>query len=178
MRSGERTLNLAQAYLDSFETGVDRRPVQARFRSPAEADIEASGREEARRIVKRVVEDLGRLLGTSETVARIQEWRESYAENLLRCPFGNPIEVELEALVKKGIRARNRWVYYHHLRILQQTADDYTGPKTTINDFRECLESLQKLRPDDEASIPEETEERPARGSKEFVNRNQADVPG
>ena len=76
-----------------------------------------------------MVEDLGRLLGTSETVARIQEWQESYAENLLQCQFGNPIEVELETLIDKGIHARNRWVYYHHLRILMQKVEDYSRPK-------------------------------------------------
>ena len=166
---GQRTLHLAQTYLDFLDKGETRELARLGFASPAESDIEASQREEPRRIVARVVEDLGRLLGTSETVARIQEWQESYAENLLQCQFGNPIEVELETLIEKGIHARNRWVYYQHLRILMQKVDDYSRPKDVTRSFKTCLEALQELRPDDVAFDADQTEKMVREGVDLFV---------
>ncbi len=155
---GQRTLHLAETYLDFLDKGETRELERLGFASPADADIEARRREEPRRIVARVVEDLGRLLGTSETVARIREWQESYAENLLQCQFGNPIEVELETLIEKGIHARNRWVYYHHLRILLQKAEDFSRPEDVISSFKRSLDELHELRPDDDAFDAEDAE--------------------
>jgi enolase/phosphohistidine swiveling domain-containing protein len=171
---GQRTLLLAQAYLDFLSLGETGELTRLGFAAPAEADIEASEREEPRRIVGRVVEDLGRLLGTSETVARIQEWQESYAENLLQCPFGNPIEVELETLIDKGIHARNRWVYYHHLRILMQKVEDYSWPKDVTEPFKTCLDALHELRPDDESFDAGQAETMVREGVEAFITGVQA----
>jgi phosphohistidine swiveling domain-containing protein len=146
---GRRTLLLAQAYLDYLANGDTAELARLGFGSPAESDVEARKREGPRLIVERVVEDLGRLLGTSETVARIEEWQESYAENLLQCQFGISIQDEAETLVSKGIHARNRWAYYHHLRILLQKVEDFSKPEDVTSDFKRCLEALQELRPDD-----------------------------
>jgi enolase len=166
---GKRTLLLARAYLEYLDSGDTGELVRLGFNTPAEADIDARQRTEPRRIVARVVEDLGRLLGTSETVARIKEWQVSYSEDLLRCQFGNPIEVELETLINKGIRARNRWVYYHHLRILVQTVEDFTRPTEVVEEFISTLESLQKLRPDDEGFATDATERMAREGVERFV---------
>ena len=155
---GQRTLHLAETYLDFLEKGETHELERLGFSSPAESDLEARQREEPRRIVTRVVEDLGRLLGTSETVARIREWQESYAENLLQCQFGNPIEVELEMLITKGIECRNRWVYYHHLRILLQKAEDFSRPQDVVSLFKTRLGELHELRPDDPSFEAEEAE--------------------
>ena len=167
---GRRTLLLAQAYLDYLESGDTQELAGFGFGSPAEADIEARTREEPRRIVKRVVEDLGRLLGTSETVARILEWQESYAENLLQCQFGSPIQDELETLISKGIRAPNRWAYYHHLRILMQMAEDFSRPEDVTAAFKSCLETLQELRPDDAEFDADRTEQTAREGVEAFVS--------
>ncbi|MGD9253096.1 MAG: PEP/pyruvate-binding domain-containing protein [Holophagae bacterium] len=155
---GKRTLDLAEAYHDFLQNGETDALARLGFAAPAPADIEAATRDKPRRIVARVVEDLGRLLGTSETVARIEEWQDLYAEELLRCPFGNSVEEQLETLVTKGIEARNRWVYSHHLRILIQMADDFTQPEAVVAAFRNRLEALQKLRPDDDGFDTETTE--------------------
>ena len=167
---GRRTLLLAQAYLDYLENGDTRELAGFGFGSPAEADIEARKREEPRRIVERVVEDLGQLLGTSETVARIREWQELYAENLLQCQFGSPISDELETLIGKGIRARNRWAYYHHLRILMQMAEDFTRPEDVTAAFKSCLETLQDLRPDDADFDADRIEQTARDGVEAFVS--------
>ncbi|MCJ7755488.1 MAG: hypothetical protein MUP13_13065, partial [Thermoanaerobaculales bacterium] len=167
---GQRTLHLAQTYLDFLDNGDARELARLGFASPAAADIEASQREEPRRIVARVVEDLGRLLGTSETVARIQEWQEAYAENLLQCQFGNPIEVELETLITKGIETRNRWVYYQHLRILLKKAEDFSQPKNVISSFKNSLDALQELRPDDPSFDADDTERMAREAVGKFVS--------
>jgi len=167
---GRRTLLLAQAYLDYLDDGNAEELARLGFGSPAEADIEARKRENPRRIVERVVEDLGRLLGTSETVARIEEWQESYAENLLQCEFGSPIQDELETLITKGIRARNRWAYYHHLRILMQMAEDFSRPEDVTTAFKSCLETLQELRPDDAEFDADRTEQTVREGVEAFVS--------
>jgi enolase len=161
---GQRTLHLAESYLDFLDRGETRELERLGFAYPAAADLEAREREEPRRIVARVVEDLGQLLGTSETVARIQEWQESYAENLLQCQFGTPIEVELENVITKGVGARNRWVYYHHLRTLLQKAEDFSRPEDLTDAFKASLEELKELRPDD-PSFDAEAAEAMARGA-------------
>ncbi len=168
---GQRTLQLAQAYLDFLESGEFGGLARLGFTSPAEADVAASGREEARRIVARVVEDLGRLLGTSETVARIREWQDSYADILTRSQFGNPIEVELETLVEKGIKARNRWVYSHHLRMLTQKVEDFSHPRDATDAFKACLDELNELRPDNPDFDIEGAELRARQGVEDFVSR-------
>ena len=166
---GQRTLLLAQAYLDFLDNGEFGELRRLGFASPADADIEAREREEPRRIVARVVEDLGRLLGTSETVARIREWQEAYAENLTRCQFGNPIEDELETLIDKGIHARNRWAFYHHLRILMQKADDFSRPEGVTKAFKKCLNELHELRPDGEDFDADCAEAMVRKGVGDFV---------
>ncbi len=166
---GQRTLHLAQTYLDFLDNGETRELARLGFASPAAADIEASQREQPRRIVARVVEDLGRLLGTSETVARIQEWQESYAENLLQCQFGNPVEVELETLITKGIETRNRWVYYQHLRILLKKAEDFSQPENVVSSFKNRLDALQELRPDDPSFDADDAERMAREAVEAFV---------
>ncbi len=166
---GRRTLLLAEAYLNYLVNGETAEFVRLGVGSPGESDVAARDREEPRSIVERVVEDLGRLLGTSETVTRIQEWQESYAENLLQCQFGNSIRDELDTLITKGIRARNRWGYYHHIRLLQQKIEDFTWPEEVTSSFRSSLESLQELRPDDEAFDSEGTERLAREGVEAFA---------
>jgi enolase len=166
---GQRTLHLAESYLDFLDRGETRELERLGFAYPAAADLEAREREEPRRIVARVVEDLGRLLGTSETVARIQEWQESYAENLLQCQFGTPIEVELENVITKGIAARNRWLYYHHLRNLLQKADDFSRPQDITEAFKASLDELKELRPDDPSFDAEATEAMAREAVEAFV---------
>jgi enolase len=171
---GQKTLQLAQAYLDFLDNGETGELARLGFAAPAEADIEARGREKPREIVQRVVGDLGRLLGTSETVARIREWQQSYAETLVQCQFGNPIDNELETLVSKGIRARNRWVYYHHLRILIQKAEDFSRPTEVTEPFKACLGELQRLRPGDEHFDANTAECKAREGVEAFVAGIQA----
>ncbi len=146
---GKRTLVLAEAYLRFLDTGEMGQLNRLGFDHPAASDLEAREKQKPRDIVERVVEDLGRLLGTSETVARIQEWQRSYKEILLQCQFGNQIETELETMIAKGIRARNRWVYFHHLRILNQKAADFSRPEAVTKEFTARLERLRTMRPDE-----------------------------
>jgi enolase len=165
---GQRTLNLARAYLEYLDNGETTELARLGFAAPADADIAAAKLERPRQIVSRVVEDLGRLLGTSETVARIREWQESYADSLLQCQFGNPIEAELETLITKGIHARNRWVFYHHLRILTQKVEDFTQPQKVTGAFKDCLDGLHELKPDSDGFDAEGAERTARAGVQDF----------
>lgn len=164
---GWRTLQLAEAYLVYLETGTTEALAQEGFESVAEADELARGHPEPQRILTRVVQDLRRLLGTSETATRIREWREAYDEGLLQCEFGNTLPGELEALVGKGIRARNRWAYAHHLRILARKCDAFAEPADVVQAFRGHLEQLEGLGLED-PSLDLEAVERTARRAVEL----------
>ncbi|MGD8395557.1 MAG: hypothetical protein PVF43_08785, partial [Candidatus Eiseniibacteriota bacterium] len=121
---GQRTLRLAEAYLEWLDSGATGDLEALGFAAPAPADVEARHREGPRAIVARIVGNLEKLLGTTETVTRIREWREAYAERLMRCELGNSIRDEVETLIDDGLRARNRWVYQHHLRVIRKKIDD------------------------------------------------------
>ncbi|MBI4454382.1 MAG: hypothetical protein HY644_00615 [Acidobacteria bacterium] len=177
---GKRTLLLAKMYLDYLDTGNAERLARFGFEAPSPADMLARSRKTPRRIVERVVLGLEKLLGISEVVTRIQEWRDAYAESLLRCEFGNSLEDELEALVNKGIRTRNRWVYYHHLRILIRKVEDFSSPSGLAEGFKSRLEALTALMPDQAGFVVEGTE-RIARDcvrsfSREIQNAYQNDL--
>ena len=106
-------------------------------------------------IVERVIEDLQRLLGTSQIVTRIEEWKQTYAEALVRCEFGKSIEEELATIVADGIRERNRWVYLHHLRILRDKVDSFRAPAGMGSELRACLEKAAGEKPDSKSFDPE-----------------------
>jgi phosphohistidine swiveling domain-containing protein len=104
------------------------------------------------------VEDLQRLLGTSQIVTRVEEWKESYAEALLRCEFGSSVEEELETIVEKGLGERNRWVYYHHLRILSTKIQSFAWPEGLGAQLTAAVDAASTLKPDDADFDPAPTE--------------------
>ncbi|MCA9520767.1 MAG: hypothetical protein KC609_07335, partial [Myxococcales bacterium] len=97
----------------------------------------------------RVVEDLRRLLGSSELVSRIDEWKVSYQESLTRCEFGSSLEGEAETLIAEGLRARNRWSTYHHLRLLDAKVASFSWPAKLGERMRTQLAEIAELRPED-----------------------------
>jgi len=148
---GKRTLQIAEAYRDYLDSGDASGLANLGFGAPAKADVDARERPLPREILGRVIEDLRRLLGTSQIVTRVEEWKESYAEALLRCEFGNSIDDELETVIEKGIRDKNRWVYFHHLRILTAKVDSFWRPAGLGSDLRERLEAAGSQKPDSTA---------------------------
>src|SRR3970282_597048 len=99
----------------------------------------------------RVSDDLQRLLGTSESVTRIEEWKEGYDEALLRCEFGSSVEAELGIILAEGVQGRNGWIYYHHLRILAAKVGSFGWPEALGADLTPRLDACPAapLRADD-----------------------------
>jgi hypothetical protein len=145
---GKRTLVIAQAYHRYLTTGDTGSLERLGLGAPAAADVAARGRAEVVQILQRVVDDLQRLLGTAEIVTRIEEWKEAYVDALMRCDFGSSVEAELERILAEGIRLRNRWVYYHHLRILAGKAEGFTHPAGVGAALRGRIEAALARQPD------------------------------
>jgi enolase len=137
---GKRTLLIAQAYHAYLTTGTTEALASLGLGAPARADVAARSRHGLVEILQRVVDDLGRLLGTAEIITRIEEWKEAYVDALMRCDFGSSIEAELERVLAEGVGGRNRWVYYHHLRILASKAEGFSYPTGIGADLRTRVE--------------------------------------
>ncbi len=140
---GRRTLALAGKYLEYLERGDWSPLIEHGFGQPSPADVRARDLAVAREIVRRVVGDLEQLLGATEIVSRLRNWRESYGEAIQRCGSGRDVLDEVGALVEKGIRAGNRWTYLQHLRTLEAWFKTFALPDAQV---RACLDRLQALK--------------------------------
>ena len=143
---GATTLEIASAYHQYLQTGSFEGLRQLGFAEASEADERARRQSAARALVERILQNLEKLLGKSEILGRIREWQDAYAEAVVRCEFGNLLDEELEAVVSGGIRARNRWVFRHHLRILGRKAEDVASLLDGSDPRRE-LQALEALDP-------------------------------
>jgi enolase len=146
---GKHTLRLAHAYLQWLQTGEADFPDPDR-EIPGPADEAARSRRDVHELVERIASDLEQLLGSSQIVNRVDEWRDTYAGELLRCESGNTLEEELESLVTNGIQARNRWVYQHRLRSFASKLRDGNWPADARDAFEASLKGFQEVMPDDE----------------------------
>lgn len=140
---GRHTLKLAQAYLKYLESGDRYGLAEMGYPEPAPSDEEARKLERPKEIVVRIIEDLQQILGNTETITRIREWQADYASTLLRCEFEKNIGDELTSALD-GIRTGNRWIYYHHLRIIKnrivQFSDHLHSSKTIVERLNRLLE--------------------------------------
>jgi len=146
---GRHTLKLARAYATYLETGATEDLASAGFPHPAPADEEARGLERPKRIANQIVDDLDTLLGNTETIDRIREWQDEYESTLLRCEFGKSLEEEAEE-VRTAMRDSNRWVFYHHLRIIKGRVAEFAVHMTTAATLVSRLDGLLSLKPDEE----------------------------
>jgi enolase len=145
---GRRTLLLAKAYQKYLETGEVGDLSDFGYPEPAPADMQAREKKQSKEIVGIIVDDLDELLGSSEIIGRIMEWQSNYEKTLLRCGFGKSITEEVEETVKNGIQKRNRWTYYHHLRIIRSRAKEFHdlqgGPQIDTQ-----FSTLLEMKPDE-----------------------------
>lgn len=171
---GKRTLQIALAYREFLQTGDSAGLANLGFGEPSKADHDARGKSEPLEILERVVDDLQRLLGTSQIVTRIEEWQESYAEVLTRCEFGSSIEQELETIVEKGLIEKNRWVYYHHLRILEGKTQSFWWPEGLGGELRTRIAEAAQQKPDEAGFDRASTERALREGVEAFVREIRA----
>jgi len=121
---GKATLDLASAYLEYLESGNLEGLTALGFGEVSAADEAARQQTAPRENLERMVHGLEKLLGSAQIATRIREWKDVYAEALVRCEFGESLDEEVETIVEGGIRARNRWVFSHHLRILGKKVEE------------------------------------------------------
>jgi enolase len=172
---GRRTLLIAQAYHGYLATGATEGLVSLGLGAPARADVAARSRRGLVEILQRVVDDLERLLGAAEIITRIEEWKEAYVEALMRCDFGSSIAAELERVLTEGVRGRNRWVYYHHLRILAGKADGFSYPAGVGADLHARVEAALTRKPDVDGFDAVGTARELTEGVAAFVQRLRAE---
>ena len=154
---GRHTQKLAQAYLRYLDTGETEDLAILGYPVPAQADEEARRLGQPKQIVERIVEDLQQLLGNSETIARIREWQNEYESTLVRCEFGKSLTDEMDSVLQ-GIKEGNRWVYYHHLRIIRRRIIEFTVHLPIASVILSRLDALLELKPDDVSFDPEPVE--------------------
>ncbi len=145
---GKHTLRLAEAYGSYLATGEADALAELGFAGPARSDEEARSLDRPKEIVSRIVDDLRLLLGASETVTRIREWQVDYGSTLVRCEFGNSLIEETKAALE-GMCDKNRWVYYHHVRIIKSRVQDFVDHLPDAREVSAELEALLGLKPDE-----------------------------
>ncbi len=145
---GRHTMKLAQAYFKYLSAGDKNGLEEMGFAEIAQADKNARKAERPRQILERIITDLQKLMGSTETIERIREWQTEYASTLVRCEFGKSCGEELIAAVE-GMREGNRWITYHHLRIIRGRIIDFRKHLPTVDSLVRRLDVLLDLKPDD-----------------------------
>jgi len=171
---GKQTLALAKSYRDWLQTGQALFPDPKRD-VPTAADEAARVDDQTLLLVDRIVANLEQLLGTSRVAIRIDEWRESYAGELLRCESTNTLQEELESLATNGIGADNRWVYQHRLRSLANKARSGRWAGDARQDFEACLQQLSATLPGEDGFNAEAATKLARDAVERFSNRLRAD---
>jgi enolase len=145
---GKNTLKLAQAYHKYLETG-DKGDLEVQgFAEVGRADEKARKVERPKQILERIIDDLNKLMGSSETISRIREWQTEYASTLIRCEFGKSFSEEMKAAMD-GMREGNRWTTYHHLRIIKNRILDFGQHMPTTGSIVRRIDALLDLKPDE-----------------------------
>lgn len=144
---GRNTLKLAQAYMIYLKTGDKKNLEEMGFGELTPADEKARHDAKSGKILGRIIDDLNKLMGSSETIARIREWQEQYAAILTRSEFGKSLAEEMDAVID-GMAAGNRWVYYHHLRIIRSRVIQYRQHLPGVASIVRRLDALLELKPD------------------------------
>jgi hypothetical protein len=154
---GKRTLDLSRSYLKWLETGQADFPDAARL-VPGPADEVARSQGGVRELVARIVAGLEQLLGTSQIAQRLLEWRDAYSSELMRCDATSTLGRELESLVERGVRGRNRWVYQHRLSVLKSKLRGGRWTVSARRPFEASLRLLEDAQPDRPDFAAEEIE--------------------
>lgn len=179
---GDRTLRMARSYLHYLDSGDTDPLARLGYPEPAAADEAARSDPAVRVVVARMVKDLDRLLGTSEVLAQLRDWQDEFSGALYGCKNGKSLDQEVAVAIEEGIRARNRWVFYHHLRALKRKADDVSSPLGLGDEFRARMDALLRLRPDedgfDAAAAAEELREAADRFRARLESAHRDDVFG
>ncbi|MBN2318329.1 MAG: hypothetical protein JXR49_04595 [Acidobacteria bacterium] len=165
---GRHTMKLAQAYMSYLQSGEKEGLAEIGYEETSPADEEARKLERPKLILARIIEDLEQLLGSSETITRINEWQDDFASTLVRCEFGKNISDEMNAAME-GMKSGNRWVYYHHLRIIKNRIAEFSEDLPSTGIILEHLENLLGRKPDDPSFDAKQAEDELRLGIGRFI---------
>ncbi|MDH3215766.1 MAG: PEP-utilizing enzyme [Candidatus Krumholzibacteria bacterium] len=171
---GRRTLLLANSYVDYLNSGDMEGLSKLGYDAPSPADEKARHEELPKRIVAQIVTDLEYLLGNTEIIARVSDWQKEYADTLIRCGFGRSLLEEVEEAAGRGVHERNRWVYYHHLRVIRSRVRDFPALAGDGGDTDRRLAALLELKPDESGFDIETAENDLRRCVDDFIKRARA----
>lgn len=147
---GKRTLSLVQAYLEYLDTGNTDKLEAIKCPQISMADMEARKKPSTRKIVARIHEDLKELMGRADVIGHINDWRKKYSATLLQCESDRDIEEEASCVINDGLREKNRWTFYHHLRFISSKVRKFSLLKEEKDTVLGFLEKLQTLKPDED----------------------------
>jgi enolase len=154
---GRHTLNLAQAYWKYLDTGQKDSLEEMGYEELAPADEHARKAGQPKQILERIIADLQQLMDSSEAIAQIREWQAEYESTLVRCEFGKSLIEEMNSVLE-GIRDGNRWVYYHHLRIIKSRMLEFEAHLPGVGPIVRRMDALLELKPDEVLFEGERTE--------------------
>jgi enolase len=141
---GKRTLSLVRSYLEYLETGNTESLAGTGYPEPGSADREARHKDLPIKIVARIRDDLEELLGNTDVLGRISEWKTRYEAILVGCQSGRSLSQEVDIVITDCMGKRNRWTFYHHLRIIKKRVEQFSGLESRIH-AEECLSWLLNL---------------------------------
>ena len=171
---GKRTLTLVGSYLEYLESGNTEGLAQHGYPEPGPADEEARGKSRPREILARVLADLEELLGNSDVLSRIREWQGRYTGALIRCESDTSLVEEVEKVVTDCIGERNRWTFYHHIRIIRNRIAQFPHLSKDESSVMKSLKSLLELKPDDPDFDPRGAESELRRAVDDFMGEMHA----
>ena len=171
---GKHTLKLARAYLHWFETGESRFPEPEREQT-GPADEAARLNPVVKGLLERIIGNLEQLLGSAQITRRLGEWCETYAGDLTRCESKHSLHYEIGALIEKGIRANNPWVYQHGLRKLDSKLTGSNWTADARDPFERALDQLKDIRPGEPAFDAQEAENLARNAVDAFVSHIRID---
>jgi len=166
---GQRTLQLVESYLQYLESGSTEGLARLGYPEPGPADRAARGQERPREILTRLFSDLEKLMGNTDILDRLRDWQASARETMLSCVSGKSLQEEVDILVEGVIESRNRWTYYHHLRIIRNRIIQFRLLGEVTANAERRLDRLLTVKPDEPGFDAKGTEAELRRCVDEFV---------
>ena len=165
---GWRTLELARAYIHWLKTGEGAFP-DPEHMVPSESDEAARSRPDILALAERIANDLDQLLGGAQIAQRLDEWRSSYADDMVRCDSGRGLPEEIDLLLSKGGEAGNRWTWQQHLRIIGRFVGVNDWQAEAKEAMKACLDGLADPLPGEKGFSASEASAAARAGAERFL---------
>ena len=169
---GWRTLDLALAYVEWLKTGEGAFPDPDHM-VPGESDHAAREQPAVVELAGRIANDLEHVLGGAQITQRLDEWRQAYVEELLRCETGRGLEAEVARLLVAGDEG-NRWTWQQQLRVIGRFVSDRGWRPETRDTMADCVDGLGSPLPGEDGFDVAAAKKLAKEASRDFVQRVRA----